>query len=67
MAYLGFSVTYMHCGHVQLCGISVSNPFVMEPPVLTWYFFLQNGCLDIVDMKQFLLYEAYKHHIISVL
>ena len=32
--------------------------FITEPPVSTWYFFLQNGCVcglkDIVDVKQFL-------------
>ena len=28
MAYLGYSVAYMHSGHVQLCDMLVRNPLV---------------------------------------
>ena len=28
MAYLGYSLTYMHCRRVQLYDMSVSNPLV---------------------------------------
>ena len=62
MAYLGYSVTYMHCGHMQLCDMSVSNPLVTPIHNGTTCFnmviFLQNGCMcvfkDIVEVKQFL-------------
>ena len=54
----------LHCGHVQLCDMSVSNPLVT--PIhngttcvnIAIFFFLQNRCMrvlkDIVDVKQLL-------------
>ena len=63
MAYLEYSVS-IHCGHVQLCDMSVSNPHVTPIHNGTTYVnmvnFLQNVCFcmcvlkDNVDVKQFL-------------
>ena len=50
MAYLGYSVS-IHCGHVQVCDISVSNPLVTPihngtTCVNMVFFFSQNGCFE---------------------
>ena len=50
----------LHCGHVQLNDVSVSNPLVTPihngPTCVNMVIFLQNGCMcvlkDIADVKQ---------------
>ena len=62
MVYLGFSFTYMHCRHVQLCDMSVSNPLVTPihngSTCVNMVNFLQNECMYvlkvIVGVKQLL-------------
>ena len=57
-----FTHSSLHCGHVQLCDLSVSNPLVThihnETTSVNMVIFLQNGCMcvlkDIVNVKQIL-------------
>ena len=52
----------LHCGHVQLCDMSVSNPFVTPihngTTSVNMVILLQDGCMcvlkDIIDVHQFL-------------
>ena len=54
LAYVEYSVTYMHSGHMHLCDMSVCNPFVTPSDNGTtcvnivvfffFFFFLQVGC-----------------------
>ena len=52
----------LHCGHVKLCDMSVSNPFVIpihnRTTCVNMVIFLQNGCMNVLkytaDVKQFL-------------
>ena len=54
------SITYMHCGYVQFCDMSVGNPLVTPIHIGTtcnnMVNILQNGCMcvlkDIVNKKQ---------------
>ena len=64
--FRAFSYLYthlsLHCGHVQLCDMSVSNPLVTAihngTTCVNMVIFLQNGCMcvlkDVVDVKQLL-------------
>ena len=59
VAYLGYSVNYMQCGHAQLCDMSgrhlLVTPIHNRTTGVNMVIFLQNGCMcvlkDIVDVK----------------